>query len=51
MEKQYYGKIRVNLLQPPDYTGNMENIGPFQKLWKKKLRSHPGNFEPLRGRP
>ena len=27
----------------------MENSGRFQELWKKRLKSHPANLEPLRG--
>ena len=47
-------KNRVNLLQPPDYTGK-NNYGKFWApptiMGKKRFRSHPGNFEPLRGKP
>ena len=44
----------VNLLQPPDYAGK-NKYGQFwafpKNTKKKRLRSHPGNFEPLRGKP
>ena len=44
----------VNLLHPLGYTTKipiMEHSGRLQKIWKKRFRSHPGNFEPLQGKP
>ena len=48
-KKRKIGSICFNPLITQQ-TSIMENQGPLQELWEKRFRSHPGNFEPLRGK-